>query len=154
MCGSSEDCCGGRTCLGSGHCEGYATPGPTPVGCDTCLLGRVGHWNFDELSSGFASSSDGTTIIERGSSEALVGVDASITGSGSISPLVADGKFGSALVIPAGTANYAVSLGMRHECSSAYHCIFLIVYSCVRVYFVYHRNFLLAQLSSFMPHML
>ena len=99
--------------MGDGRCEEYVTPAPTPEGCDTCLVGRVGHWNFDNLSSGYTSSSDGNTIIERGSSESLVGVDASITGSGSVSPLVDDGKFGSALRIPAGTANYAVSLRIR-----------------------------------------
>ena len=82
---------------------------PAPEGCDTCLMGRVGHWNFNVLSSGYTSSPDGTTIIERGTSAALAGVDAMITGNGSTNPLVADGKFGSALIIPAGTANYAVS---------------------------------------------
>lgn len=62
-CDTLEDCCGARTCMGDGRCEEYATPAPTPEGCDTCLVGRVGHWNFDDLSSGYTSSSDGNTII-------------------------------------------------------------------------------------------
>lgn len=109
-------------CTQSGE-EGYqgATTnggGPPPIACPTCLNdGLVGYWSFDTLANGYVNSTD-SSIVVRGVSPATssVGVDASITGNGQDPPLVDDGKFGSALQIPSGVGNYAVSQALS-ECT-------------------------------------
>lgn len=75
--------------------------------CITCLNGTVGYWTFDSVNGNILSSSDGTTVIIRTTSPSLVGANATITGSGAVAPLVANGLFGAALNISPGTANWA-----------------------------------------------
>ena len=89
---------------------------PSTPTCTTCLNGIVGHWNFDSLlNDEYTSSPDDSTIIVRGHSSALEGDQVVITGSGSLPPLIEDGKFGRGLSIPPGTQNYAVSICLYYN---------------------------------------
>jgi hypothetical protein len=78
-----------------------------PSDCITCLNGTVGYWTFDSVNGNILSSGDGTTVIIRTTSPSLVGANATITGSGSMSPIIANGVFGAAFNIFQGTGNWA-----------------------------------------------
>lgn len=92
----------------SGHALSalYPTNTSTISDCITCLNGIASYLTFDTMRGSVLSSND-TTIVIRGSSPSFVGANATITGSGSIAPLIENGLFGSALNIPSGTANWA-----------------------------------------------